>query len=187
MARLPSAKQALPGVSQRYLRWYGCHTPKPPVYRSTGGYWRNKRRFLRAAPFRPKPRVQQRGLIAQLVKRLCHIMGSPKGTAPAEGSSKPPKRARTVEAAAPAPASRKGSENATQTLTETSTPKEQTSPASAALALAATQGHGSPPSPPAAGGSTAEVETYFKELAVWVQKVLAEAVKTKAPGLRSAS
>ena len=114
---------------------------------------------------------------------------SAKRGGPAAGSSNPAQRARTGEAAAPtpAPAPRKGSENATPTPTETLTPKEQTSPASAALALAAAQGHGSPPSPPAAGGSTAEVETYFKELAVWVQKVLAEAVKTKAPGLRSAS
>ena len=58
---------------------------------------------------------------------------------------------------------------------------------SGAKALAAAQGHGGPPPRPAAGASTSDVETYYQTLAEWVHGVLAEAVKTQAPGLRSAA
>ena len=46
---------------------------------------------------------------------------------------------------------------------------------------------GPPPSRPAVGASRDDLETYFQKLAVWVQCMLAEAMKTKAPGLRSAA
>ena len=54
---------------------------------------------------------------------------------------------------------------------------------SAAGDLAAAQGHACPPSRPAEGASTQDVATYFQTLAAWVHTALAEAVKTKAPGL----
>ena len=52
--------------------------------------------------------------------------------------------------------------------------------------LAAAQGHACPPSRPAEGAATQDVATYFQTLAAWVHNAVAEAVKTKAPGLRRA-
>merc|ERR1711940_33229 len=52
-------------------------------------------------------------------------------------------------------------------------------------ALAAAQGRGPPPPRPATEENVQEVEAYINKLAVWVQRMVEEAVKTKAPGLRA--
>ena len=54
-----------------------------------------------------------------------------------------------------------------------------------AKALAAAQGQGPPPFRPATDENVREMEAYFKRLAVWVQRMVEQAVKTKAPGLRA--
>ena len=51
--------------------------------------------------------------------------------------------------------------------------------------LAAAQAHGPPPTRPTADQPTTEAEAYFAKLAVWVQRMLAEALKTNSPGLNS--
>ena len=57
--------------------------------------------------------------------------------------------------------------------------------ATMAKTLAAAQGHDPPPSRPATDENVQEVEAYFTKLAVWVQRMVEQAVKTKAPGLRT--
>ena len=51
--------------------------------------------------------------------------------------------------------------------------------------LAAAQGHGPPPPRPATDENVQEVEAYFNKLAVWVQRMVEQAVKTNALGLRA--
>ena len=57
--------------------------------------------------------------------------------------------------------------------------------ASIAKALATAQGYGSLLPRLATDENVQEMEAYFNKLAVWVQRMVEEAVKTKAPGLRA--
>ena len=57
--------------------------------------------------------------------------------------------------------------------------------ASTAKALAAAQSHGPQPPRPATDDNVPEMDAYFNRLAVWVHRMVQEAVKTKAPGLRA--